>query len=268
MSIPVPDERAADAVARIRHELPAVAPVPVGVPALKTVLRLPVRTAEDRFLCASYRCDLAARVCVQRQSATEERRTGSHGRAYVARRVPGHLAWCASGKCAQGAAIRAAVGEVAAPRKQDQVAQLAARKAKARPKFTPPPTRRCTAPGCATALHGQARGTLCPAHRRVACQIVRRERLRRDSSRHCRECPTALGVANTSGLCQLHATRAWCAAHPRKRKPARVTPPQRSCVADGCAVALRSRNSSLLCRQHYMAAHQPAWRAARKAGAQ
>jgi hypothetical protein len=93
---------AGGALPEARSVSPAIAmPLPV--------VELPA-SGEERFRCVHYACVLTAATCVQRQTTVLEWRGASrHTGAFTKRYVPGHLQFCASGKCEQGKAVLAAI---------------------------------------------------------------------------------------------------------------------------------------------------------------
>jgi hypothetical protein len=80
-----------------------------------SALKLAVTLPHEYFRCSTYACDLKKTACVARQSAGSVAHGATITRNGVKRRSwkwsPPWLIWCSSGKCEQGAKIRASLPE-------------------------------------------------------------------------------------------------------------------------------------------------------------
>lgn len=67
------------------------------------------------FVCQTYGCALRKTACVTRQQAGGVQRSATQTRNGIKRSVrkwvPPFLYWCSSGRCVQGAAIKASIPE-------------------------------------------------------------------------------------------------------------------------------------------------------------
>lgn len=80
-----------------------------------THLKLATTLPDEYFRCERYGCDLKKTACVRRQGATGISRSATrtkHGTKRSEKKwIPPYLYWCGSGRCVQGAAIKASIPE-------------------------------------------------------------------------------------------------------------------------------------------------------------
>lgn len=105
-----------------------------------TELAIAPMAPSDKFSCQKYSCTLTARVCVLRQREKRVWNGGtSQGKSFRKVYTPQHLEYCASGLCARGRAIAAAVSDQAIekPRPVDALAQYRAKRRAMKPILPP-----------------------------------------------------------------------------------------------------------------------------------